>query len=207
MLPVLIIIAISVAIAAAAAATDPLGLLRGAKDSKVVLVGPRKAGKTTWKSFLTTGHIPEGYAPTQGESFVEAVALADLRMAVHVQDFAGNKETKDSWRKAAKSADRVYFFVDATRLSDVEYVGRSKEDAKDLSSWQLTCPVDLVATHADLVEGWPDDPDAVIGIDAVRELSILCSAERTLQANLGSDGGCREFTIEALRPFMRKEGE
>lgn len=200
MLP-LILGAVAVAGLIAGGVALAAALFEDAYKAKLVLVGPKRAGKTTWRTFLTDGSLPAGYEHTYIEQVLEKkVELKDLKIRVELLDMSGSDDAVPAWHEAARKTDHIFFFVDGTRLDDRGYWFQATTYARVVSSWtDVKADVALVVTHAD------EDPDGKAGdLDAIRtrsdvtKLARLLNARRTVVGDLGSPDGLQDFTVRAL---------
>src|SRR5829696_4939717 len=106
---------------------------RRARHASVALVGPRRAGKTSFANALETGEIPPNYTPTQTtqsreinilkdsdpHNFVVKMSHYGLRITAH--DVSGNENAWGEWKKFATSSNLVCFFVSAPELAEAHY--------------------------------------------------------------------------------------
>jgi GTPase SAR1 family protein len=198
--------AIAIAAAAVAAAAAAAGVLSRAKGKSIALLGPKRAGKTSWRTFLEHGSIPAGYEHTTlTEKLSTQIRLQDLDLHVEVCDLSGSDDAVDSWHQAAKESDYVFYFIDGTRLGDEAYRRRARDYARVVASWEdSTSPVTLVVSHADQVPEWPQNSDEIRTSPHVAELRHLVGARKTIVADLGSTDGCRKFTLDALSDLEDK---
>lgn len=196
----LLIWGIAIGVGALLGGAVVVAVLQGAKDKTLVLIGPKVAGKTTWRTFLENGTIPKGYEHTTLTEKVKAeYKLRDLNLRVKIEDLSGSDDAVNEWRKAARYGDHVFYFVDVSRLADEKYKRMVRQYARLIASWEdVKAPVSLVASHADLMAGWPGESDDIRTREDVAELRQLSGATRTLLAGLGSIDGCRDFTLTAL---------
>lgn len=206
------LIGIGIGIAVAAVIAAAAGVFVWEKEvrgSKLTLIGPKEAGKTTWRTFLESGTIPAGYEHTTlTETIKKDYSLTDLKLRITVNDLSGSSDALGEWREYSEAADFVFFFVDITRLSDDEYLDNAKRFARQVHLWSnMTADVTLVATHADKDRGWKKGKgyDDLRTRGEVTNLKQLMGAKRTVVAALGSEDGCRDFTLRALSELARDE--
>lgn len=196
-----------IAAVAAAAGATAYAWEKPARGKKITLIGPKKAGKTTWRTFLETGTVPAGYKHTNVTEIIDKdFRLGDLKMKIRVSDMSGSSAALGEWREYSESADHVYFLIDITELADDDYFDEARRFANQVSLWtSLTADLTLVATHADRDPEWKngDGYDDLRTRSAVTNLRQLMGASEVLVADLSSDSGCVDFTMSALTHFTK----
>jgi hypothetical protein len=172
----------------------------GVRERKLVLMGPRQVGKTTWFTFLTKGTIPKGYKPTliteEGrykpngdfEPLKNDQNLSDLGFDLKLTDLAGAGHgggdgfaMLDEWKRHYQTADFVFFLVDVTKLSDATYRDRAVRMASQVQMWgseKVSPVVYVLASHADLDAQWCDGD----GYTDIQERSELHKIKQILGA-------------------------
>jgi hypothetical protein len=192
-----------------------------AKRAKWTLIGPRKAGKTTWFRFLGTGTVPAGYRPTTitGEGHFDQAALgetlelSEMELQINIADVAGvGGEASNSfgplreWKRQSEDSDAVFFMVDLTALEDDSYLEKALRAAKQVAGWQAekSTLVYLVVTHADRDYEWRGGH----GYVQIREREKVARLGRTLNArhvfvaDLMCDPGLQQLAGDALNVFL-----
>jgi hypothetical protein len=171
-----------VALAVGGGITAARRFRRRARHASVALVGPRRAGKTSFAKALETGEIPPGYRPTQTTVTKEINILKDSdphdfviktsRYGLHVtaHDVSGNENAWGEWKKVALNFNLVCFLVSAPELAEAPYRDNALDGARQVGSWNLVARLLLVLTHIDRD---PDraNPDAIRQRPAARALS------------------------------------
>jgi hypothetical protein len=151
----------------------------------VALVGPRRAGKTSFAKALETGEIPANYTPTQTTQTKEINILKDsdphdfvvkmsrygLRITAH--DVSGNETAWGEWKKFALSSNLVCFLVSAPELAEAPYRDNALDGARQVGSWKRSGHLMLVLTHIDR------DPDRA-NPDAIRQRTAVRMVSRAL---------------------------
>jgi hypothetical protein len=148
---------------AAAAAAAIYRYRRRFEGKRVLVVGPRGAGKSRIHALLTKGERSLRDLGGRGETFdfvAKKVLLKDLQWRIRYVDSPSAADDIDTfaWRDHLDGMDLVLFVVDASRLADDAY----RADAELLA---LTCRINgpedagwaLVLTHGDrCLEATPD---------------------------------------------------
>lgn len=172
------------------------------KGARLVIVGPRKSGKTTLYRFMSsqTQIRPQDYKPTQGFpsrkvdlSFLQENVWSDLGWDVQtlhaeVRDSPGGTAGRPHWHDAAKDATLLVFIADARLMLEPSEQGEAHRkqtisDANQVGSWDSVAtgrlPVLVVLSHLDQVpeQGTLVIQDLVLGNDDVKDL------RRALRAN------------------------
>ena len=193
------------AIGAAIWGADELGWFSSAKDKKILLLGPRSTGKSTWRRYLTSGIVPAGYQMTATAVTEKDVKLSDLGLTVTIVDLPGGDASLAEWRKHAREVDHVFYLVDVSRLRDRRHSERIMKDARIMSVWgDPKKPLTLVVTHADLDSRWmPSDQDSICARPEIVELRQRLGACRVVAGELRSDGGALEITTLAFTPLKK----
>jgi signal recognition particle receptor subunit beta len=149
-------IAIAVAVAAAGAATAFKVFGSEAKNAKVAVLGPRKAGKTTLGHYLESGTITAEYVASRGtEKHRGEIMMKDLKLKVVFATPGGDKEQYAAWLESATSAKVVVFMFDLSRLNEKAYAKEALKGAKNIQNWvqtealQANTKIIVVGTHRD----------------------------------------------------------
>ncbi len=203
-------IAAGVTALVAAAAGAGIALTKNAQGKKLALIGPKEAGKSTWKTFLKDGTIPQGYEHTiLTETITKDIILGKLKMKVTLNDVSGSSDALNEWKQYSEEADHVFFFVDVVKLENTEYLTKAQRFARQVGLWkEMSADVTLVVSHADFDPDWKHgDYDAVRTRPVVTHLKQLMGANRTIVAALGSTTGCLDFTLRALAGLADAESK
>lgn len=208
MFPILIrivpwLIGLVIAGAGAAAAASTVSKYT---DRRLVLIGQKRAGKTSWRRFLRDGSIPADWDHTQVTT-EETIRLSSYKMKVRVFDHSGSKDAFREWRESCKKADEIFYFVDITQLSDPKYLDRVKGDAKAMSLWlEVDAPRTLAVTHMDQYDLGTSGSE-VVDSPVLVELRRLFKARRAVCGSLATVDGATEFTRQALfEPTSSRDG-
>ena len=195
------------AVGAAIWRADELGWFSSAKGKKILLLGPRSTGKSTWRRYLTSGIVSAGYQLTATAVTEKDIKLADLGLTVTIVDLPGGDASLTEWRKQAREVDHVFYLVDVSRLGDKRHKERILKDARIMSVWEdPKKPLTLVVTHADLDRGWiASDQDSICARPEIVELRQRLGASRVVAGELSSDGGALELTTLALTPLKKRK--
>jgi len=164
------------------------GRLRRAFFGKgIAVLGARGVGKTTLRTFLSTGTIPEKYVVTdigvksEGRTF----QLRDLELSIKDgRDVGGDKQLYGLWKKSVLASDIVLLLVRSDKLfeRDPTVEKRALADAQQISRWlekkSEEPDVYLVGTHLDLVS---DSISVEERRDHFRKLSSVSRIARQLR--------------------------
>lgn len=201
--------AVVVAVAAAIGGAAALGAFDDIKRSQYVLIGPKKSGKSTWRTFLAEGVISAAYDPTSATEKANAdIPLKDVKLRVTIHDLSGNPDVINmDWVEEARECDHLFYFADLTRLGDPTYKELIDKQARIMSKWSgVKAELTLVLTHADLDPQWSRKT-----ADAIRERAEVVHARRALGAahvvvgELRTLEGCERLTVDALIPLTGKK--
>jgi len=207
-LPLIPVAALAIgAVAIVAAITTALGAFDGAKGKTLVLLGPKGTGKTTWATYLSTRVIPDVNKHTNvTETSKAEVQLKNLELKFKVVDNSGSESAIGQWKKVSAGADRIYYFVNASQLTDDRHIERIHKDARIMSLWPiLDTPITLMVTHADRDRfGAMGDMDSIKVRPDVVEIRQLLGASEVVVGRQDTEEGRRDFTMEGLDPFRKK---
>lgn len=170
-------------------------------SARVILIGPRRSGKSTLHRFLTGEQQVRQYVPTQTadkgfinlEDFGEEETWQHLKWQVQVEDLPGSPEHMQQWFEESQSAQVICFCVATPALhTEASVADQARRAAKQVALWNREITdrpspaVVLVFSHVDL-EG--DSVDDIRGREEVRQLRIVLSVS---EENL--------FLVNLLKP-------
>lgn len=190
----------------AAAAAGVAYMLSEAKGKTILLVGPRMAGKTTLRTFLTHGTITEEYLRTRLTQREDA-KVTDQQMNVYqltVIDVDGGEDSYQEWKKHAVTADAVCFVVDVSRFDERGYWDFVAKRARQLHRWELPQWQRrfLVLTHTDCLSPSRND-DEVRKMRPVYRLTRLLTPHKTTVGNLLDEEDIQRVVWDVLEGFKQ----
>ena len=164
------------------------------EPTRVMVVGPRKAGKTSWVRSLQ-GKSAGTYEPTQELEPSVKIAIGKSKIEVSIRDSAGGKSAIDAWKKAFSKQQKVLFFVDASKLGIDEYDQSLVEFMQPFRTLKLGSKLVIVLTHIDLLFASRRfaTEAAVRDWDFVRNLAGQVGSPRVILATTNTKQGCREL--------------
>ncbi len=149
---------------------------------KIVLLGPRTAGKTTLSEYLSTGYIHSKYKQTvQGVTKKgRLIAIKELKLKISkIEDVPGAREYYRQWKDAFEKSDIVLYLFRADEIWErkAETEKRIYSDLEHISKWikenndgKLYL---LVGTHCDLIPGFSAEfYDKLIAMPAIKKFRL-----------------------------------
>lgn len=183
------------AMAAAAAGIMGLGiheLTKKVSGKRLVILGPRKSGKTTLRVFLEQGVIPKNYQPTKTtHHFDHEVRFGKLGLRLKGVDVSGDPSAYSVWRDELENTDLVCFLVSWPQLFEASTGQAARKAAKLVGQWKGDTKALLIVTHSDLAADLSDDE--IAGAGRVLELRRLLGASDVVPVNLLQEWDQREL--------------
>ncbi len=173
--------------------------LFGTPGRTVVVLGPRKAGKTTLAARLSGGSIVGDYAPTQStvKTQPHTISMEDLKFALTTFDVSGDSSAYGEWERTARSAHLVCYLVSSPCLEFREYLDTAIRGARQLGGWDHPGHIVLVITHID--EDAEKNLDTIMGRNTVREIRDALGNPKVVPVNLTDSESARALVIQLLR--------
>jgi signal recognition particle receptor subunit beta len=130
-------------------------------SKKVVVLGPRAAGKSTLVRFLLEGELPVEYLVTAKPERFEGrkVSMGDIDLQVApITDVPGDEQSHAEWERQFQEADVAAYLIDARKVwsGDSTYIKTIDGEMRHIGEW-LEKRIDkpprflLIATHCDLI--------------------------------------------------------
>lgn len=178
---------------------------------RIVLIGPKQSGKTTWTTFMSSGELPRKYRPSDLATDAKAeVEIKDLQIKLRIEAQVGETERiLVDWRAAAEEARAIFYLADLSRMGDEDYLDLVEQHARIISKWDLPpTRLTLVLTHSDKEQDHPTiDRTEVLNRNEVRRARQLLGANQVVVGNLISRKAAEALTYEALKPLLAEDGD
>ncbi|MBD3229705.1 MAG: GTP-binding protein [Candidatus Lokiarchaeota archaeon] len=122
------------------------------KNLKILIIGPKRVGKSTFKDIYFIGGKNNGYHPTIGVSYIlQKIKISqDKKLNLHLFDISGLKNFKKSRKYYFKNPDAIICLFDYSRIETLDEVHNWIEEAKyyckvpDISYFLIGNKLDLV---------------------------------------------------------------
>jgi len=200
-------------------------LVRRARGKSLAVLGPRKAGKTTLITFLSSGEIPRGYRPTvlretargrqrvpgTGRRLPLGIKMKDLALKLTMLDNPGMTPEGDltnlhTWQGSAQDVDLICYLVNVMQLHERRYWKVALNGARHIARWDEDGSHRklLILTYCDLDPAWAqDNPDAISGRSEVIELRKNLRAENIIMGSTKDENSTRDLAYDLLQVLAR----
>lgn len=175
---------------------------------KIVLLGARQTGKSTFAHFLLNGELPSEYKGTVVAKISSGTRrrVGELKLDISkLTDVPGEHSAREFWRKSVNeisSKDGVlcYFLRGDLYFSgNQEHIDRVEHDIRHIADWMASKNEDrpilfLIATHCDLIRGYAkasekkkqELADMIWNREDMREITLIAGGDKFVRRVAGS---------------------